>query len=442
VNALNCLFDIEKHHSISNTFNTTIMKTRITRRLLLLLCLTAHLCVACTAFVQNIAPSPYGLTEEFVNTEEQVPALIVGVQGNFDQSYGSLSLTGSMLSDELFTNFALVSAGLNVFSTTDGSNFSSVRLNNRAFETEYAKVAKVRLLADTLLTRLSAISFGAGEKSQRLRDEAFYTAYFYGAAARYLLATNFGLRQDGGGGGTINNSAFIPSGELYRDALARLDSAKRYTAEGSPERRILETFIARIYLLTAQYASAEAAAGRGMRASDRPLNAVFARDNDPFYNLFNPWISYYNRNPNNEAFTDKRFPDYIAQDSLEARRVRVLRRNVSGMTLYNQGRYTRNDSPIPFLTWQENELMLAECKIRRGVSGLEHINRVRAFYGLKALETATLETIITERDKELFCTGMRLPDQRRFNRWHLDAGTWQYLPIPQSERDLNPNLGG
>ncbi len=51
-----------------------------------------------------------------------------------------------------------------------------------------------------------------------------------------------------------------------------------------------------------------------------------------------------------------------------------------------------------------------------------------------------LDVIYAERDKELFCTGSRLPDQRRFNKWHLGVGTWQYFPITSDEINSNKNL--
>jgi starch-binding outer membrane protein, SusD/RagB family len=422
----------------------SIMISRLDTTLLLLrlcvLCCVGQFSTGCTAFVQNVERNPYGITDESNNVERRVPALIVGVRVNFDQSYGSLSLYASMLSDELYTSFTQSLTGQNVLNELDNGT-PALREGNAP--SEFSKVAKVRILADTLLARVPKISFGTPAVSQRLRDEMLYTGHFYGAVSRYLMATYFGLRQREGGGGVINRSAFIPAAELYQTALAKLDSAKRYTTDDSTKRRQIETFMARIYLFLGQYDNAEQAAGRGLSFSDKPLEAIFLTEIRT-YDFGNPWINYNFVKIDTVAFADRRFLAYAAQDSLEARRVpvrSVVLRGTGGLQ-YTQARYTRRDSPIPFLTWQENELMLAECNIRRGAaaSGLENINRVRAFYGIKPLQTATLETIIVERDKELFCTGMRLPDQRRFNRWHLGAGTWQYLPIPQSERDLNPNL--
>ena len=68
------------------------------------------------------------------------------------------------------------------------------------------------------------------------------------------------------------------------------------------------------------------------------------------------------------------------------------------------------------------------------------MNGVRASHGLSALAAADMDALMLEREKELFTMGLRLPDQRRFGTWHLAGGTWQFLPITQSERNINPNF--
>jgi len=75
-------------------------------------------------------------------------------------------------------------------------------------------------------------------------------------------------------------------------------------------------------------------------------------------------------------------------------------------------------------------------------AALALVNEVRASHNLAALSEVNLDVIYEERDKELFVQGQRLIDQRRFNRWHLPAGTWKYLEITERERLSNPNLGG
>ena len=68
------------------------------------------------------------------------------------------------------------------------------------------------------------------------------------------------------------------------------------------------------------------------------------------------------------------------------------------------------------------------------------VNEARASHGIAPLISVDIDVIYAERDKELFASANRLVDERRFNKWHLDSGTWEYLPIPESERNGNPNI--
>ncbi|MFQ5751351.1 MAG: hypothetical protein ACE5HI_05080, partial [bacterium] len=133
--------------------------------------------------------------------------------------------------------------------------------------------------------------------------------------------------------------------------------------------------------------------------------------------------------------------DYILADPNEAARVLIeeLIGNDGVTIFYRQIKYDNFDSPIPLITWQENELMLAELELGTQ-SALDRVNAVRASHGIGPLTALDQTALITERDKELFLTGNRIIDERRFGIFHLPAGKWQYLPITERERNNNPNL--
>ena len=98
--------------------------------------------------------------------------------------------------------------------------------------------------------------------------------------------------------------------------------------------------------------------------------------------------------------------------------------------------------------------MIAEILVRNNGSStaaLVEVNRVRAavprLAGIPALALRSgtnLDSIRLERQKQLFATGLRILDQRRFTDWHFppaQASTaWYYLPIAENERTANPNL--
>ncbi|MFO8233369.1 MAG: hypothetical protein R6U20_11965, partial [Longimonas sp.] len=75
------------------------------------------------------------------------------------------------------------------------------------------------------------------------------------------------------------------------------------------------------------------------------------------------------------------------------------------------------------------------------------VNAVRASFGLSDLSDIDMERLAVERDRTLFATGHRLPDQRRMDvvEWHLkdEVGgeqTAQWLQLTRSETEPNPNL--
>ncbi len=117
---------------------------------------------------------------------------------------------------------------------------------------------------------------------------------------------------------------------------------------------------------------------------------------------------------------------------------------------WGQGKWEER-TDMPFISWQELFLIRAELEVRGYDAGsetaVELVNAVRKSYGLSGLSSVDLERIAVERDRTLFATGSRLPDQRRMKavEWHLKdqvdgRKTAQWLPLTQDETGPNPNL--
>ncbi len=137
------------------------------------------------------------------------------------------------------------------------------------------------------------------------------------------------------------------------------------------------------------------------------------------------------------------FKSYIDTDPNEANRIKldsVL--STDGVMYYYQTIYPESGSPQKIITWQENNLIRAELILRGFGSGdaLGLVNEVRASHGIASLSSVDLDVIYTERDKELFASANWLVDERRFNKWHLGPGTWEFLPVTEAERNGNPNI--
>jgi tetratricopeptide (TPR) repeat protein len=259
----------------------------------------------------------------------------------------------------------------------------------------------------------------------------------YGGLSRYLYATYFGLTENNGGG-IIDNGPFIPSNEMYALAIEKLQSALNHAADEA-ETRIVNSLIARCYLFDEQYSQAATFAANGMIEGDPVFETLYSVESaNEYYVQAGSGRSQY--------VADFRFNDYITADPNEANRIQLAEKlgNDETTTYYYQVKYPNQDSPIPIMTWQENNLMLAELVLRGSGTGtpVTLVNAVRASHSIDPIGgSVDLDVIYVERDKELFATASRLPDHKRFNRWdHLPADAWHYLPITQSERNNNPNF--
>lgn len=104
-----------------------------------------------------------------------------------------------------------------------------------------------------------------------------------------------------------------------------------------------------------------------------------------------------------------------------------------------------NDFPLFRIT--DFYLMKAECMIRLGGNGDQWINPIRTRAGVSTWSGTTLEQLLAERGRELYCEGHRRQDLIRFGKfkeaWWEKAGTGDErntFPIPKWATDANPNL--
>jgi hypothetical protein len=417
--------------TIKNHISNALQALPLLACMILLCCLCA-----CSSYVQGINPPIDQITEDALNTEAQADFLMRGVQSRFSISYADMSMFGGGLSDELIFDARSGTGGLVVYEEIDRA-FAIDRGNN-TLAAILNDLGRFRFHADDIVRRAGVIQFRRDSTRRRM----VFTGTFYGAVARYFYANYIGLNKEQGGG-TINNGAFIPSAAMHDSALTLLALAEQNTTTPI-ETRLVNSLRARIHLIEGRFAQAQASAQSGLRQGDAPLSALFS------IQAANTWWN--NAGVGRAVYlTNRRFDSlYLRQDRSDTARIK-LRGPITrqGFTYFFQLMYPLQDSPIRFLTWQENELILAETEIRANnnqntPSALTRLNRVRASYpGLQPLAStvaANLDLIQTERDKELFCTGARLIDQRRFSRWHLGTNTWRFLPITLQEINNNPNL--
>jgi hypothetical protein len=102
---------------------------------------------------------------------------------------------------------------------------------------------------------------------------------------------------------------------------------------------------------------------------------------------------------------------------------------------------------IRVLRYADALLFNAEAKIRMGQNGDAPLNLVRARVGLPPITGATLQNVLDERRAEFACEwwGERFDDLVRTGQAAsvlpgFTAGQSEYIPIPQTQIDLNVNL--
>lgn len=439
---------------------------------LLLAFITLGFLNSCNDYVQDIEEPIDNVADKDLDTPEDIAFLTIGVLNEWALTWDEHSLFADGMSDAMeFTN-DIKQATYPTYDALDkaliqGSN--PLLPSNNSTEAIFSELGRVRLYADTLITRINTkVNWDATNEDQMaIKTNGLYTAYFVGAIARYMYSMYWALNPtNDNGGGVINVSAYIPSSVLIPDALARLDSAIKYAPDEATIAQI-HTLKARIYLVTGDFTKAKAEADLGMASGADPFQVLY---NTVGSNQWYVWAG-----PGRTQFhAADRFGDYVYNDPNEAARIPLyIIKGKANVTFTNdtiiagvtykagtpvkrsymqENKYTEYGSPINFLTWQENHLMLAELAIRSNdnAGGLALVNEVRASYGIAPLTEQNIQDmyqgnyidmIYVERDKELCFTGMRLLDQRRLNKWHLDpATTWQFMPISNAERMSNPNL--
>jgi len=116
-----------------------------------------------------------------------------------------------------------------------------------------------------------------------------------------------------------------------------------------------------------------------------------------------------------------------------------------------QEKFPEADSDIPMASWEEAQLIIAEA---RPSEAEDVINQLRASQDLPALELSgdenMLDVVIEERRRQLFSEGHRLNDKLRHdipfptgtNHKGQAWGPITCMPLPEQERQSNPNLGG
>lgn len=397
--------------------------------------LIAFVMFGCDSYVNEVDPSIDLAEDPLLNSEEQIDFQITGVVHTFSRTAPQIAVGTDLISDMMEYTNDNPAASFPTFQEVDEAN---ILIQNATVLGYFTVVQNARFTADKLLERVTNIGTF---KSEALKNKAVYTGNFYGAIARYWLATSFSLTAGGVPGSPIDKSAMISGTQLLDDAIAKAKLALAATSVAY-EKQLVNSFLAKFYLAKGDWSNATTHALAGLAKGQAAFNAL----NSSTFTAYHWGFAGAGRT---QCHVADKYNQYIVDNPEEANRIKLASFvGKSGKTYYRQNKYPLQESPFVVMTWQENHLMLAELALRgQATAGnaLALVNEVRANYSISPLAAVNLDVVFVERDKELFVQGARHQDQIRFNKWHTQTmgttlGAWKYLPIPQAERDANPNL--
>ena len=395
--------------------------------LFLIFIFTMLVYTSCKNYVTNVDPLVTAVDDSELNNEAQIPFVIKGVETRFAYALAQTDVCAAGLSDAFFFDPNVPSA---TYPSFDEIDRGKIQLTNNSVDGAYNPVGQFRFYADDLIRRVNSIPIS----DDAVKNNALFTGYFYGGYARYLYAAYFGLNPTEGGS-PIDNSPFINSNEMYDLAIEKFKESIKYLSDDLMIRTV-NSVIARAYLYKGDFPNAASYASNGLVVGDAPFQALHNSNQDNYW-----WEQAGALRP--QFVADLRFKGYIDSDPNEVNRIKID--SVIGFNdeiYYFQVVYPEDVSSQNIITWQENNLIRAELILRGAGSGdaIALVNEVRTSHAIAPLNSVDLDVIYSERDKELFASGNRLVDERRFNKWHLSAGTWEYLPVTERERNGNPNI--
>lgn len=400
---------------------------------------------ACEGILDNAVPSR--VLQDAISGPSQAALLVTGLQGQFECAWGATAVAVGLITDELVdaqNEQAVVPYDkrdvkpaddlFGVYARSDCVTISSGGLG------VYTPLSSARWFADDVAARLQRWT----DQEVPNRQALLATAAAYGGYSLVLL-------------GEVMCSAAIDGGpelsraQLFQEAEARfgtaLAAAQAAGDAGLQHFARLGRARARLNLGRKADAAADAATiPEGYQrlvewsaASPMRHNRVFAWNNR---------VQGVSVDPAFRGLTFAGVPDP---------RVPVTNANRNGADartpLWVQGKYANDGSPAQLASWEEAQLIVAEAA--GGQTAVDIISALHQKVGLPPFTSsdpaAIQQQIVVERSRELFLESHRLGDVIRYGIELQPPpgspypksgvyGTTTCLPLPDRERDNNPNI--
>jgi hypothetical protein len=250
------------------------------------------------------------------------------------------------------------------------------------------------------------------------------------------------------------NAVFSTREEVLQEAVRQLETAAAGSVPsalfisrivpGIDVPNTIQALIARYSLMLGDYDKAIAAADK----VDLTKRSVFNFDDLSRNAMYD--ISFSNRNVTEPINTSFGLPEDLKPDAAD-KRIASFFNTTAGTNLGRASFYNANNTGIPVYRPGEVILIKAEAQARKNsvAAAITELNKILTKTtdvvgigaGLSAYSGATTQaSVLTEIYKqrciELFLTGLKLDDSRRFGRPESER-TRTFLPYPQNERDNN-----
>ncbi len=351
------------------------------RKSLFLILLFSVFCIfGCSGFVEDVDPLINQVEDDRLDDASQVDFLIKGVLHQMSSTVDRMAVYAGGLSDELVFDQDLPLA---TFPSFDEINRGEIEFDNNSVDGLNINMNEARFFADDLVDRVMGLS----EIDAELLRRALYTGYLVGGLTRQFMGSYWGLTENEPGG-VLDVGPFIPQAEMYALALEKYNLALAQAGDDF-ETRVVQTLIARIHFYSGDFAAAGTAAALGLTEADGNFEAL--------YNVSNPNEYFFSTHLNGriQFIVDDRYQGYVAADAEEAARLPLLpTEGTSGKIWYYQNKFGLQESPFPVVSWQENELMLAEVEVRNGGGDpLTRVNNLRASFGMSPLAAVDLDVL-------------------------------------------------
>ncbi len=396
----------------------------------------AILATGCSNLLDVDAPSR--VRADDLDNPVYAQLLVRSAVGDFDCALASYIVTAGMVVDE-FKSVNIYSAEASDYDrrTVNPARTQYATYECNAFGASYQPISTAIWQADNVLAHLT--EWTDAQVSDRAR--LVQTAQAYAGYGRILLGEGFCSAAIDEGPELQPAQVFEQAEALFTQAIDGPDAQLANLARLGRARARLDMGNAPGALADAQLVPAGFVHyARYSDASTRSRNAVFDRNN----RLEGVSIDVQNQNVTFDGVADPRVPVQKTGDI-----------GPNGIdTVWVQLKYASLNSPIPIARYEEAQLIIAETS--GGQTAVDIINELHTAAGLPEFHSndpdEIMAHVIEERAREFFLEGQRFYDFNRLNLpfdpptgtpyWQGGTyGTTRCLPLPDLERDNNPNIG-